>query len=76
VTADLTPEQREGLLRVIRDELDRWVAQALADGVPPERVEAILADRLRSVHELGAFGDDLAHHGDDAADDSGIGDER
>jgi hypothetical protein len=76
VTGELKPEQRERLLRVIRDELDRWVSQALADGVPPERVEAVLADRLRSVRELGSFTDDPTHHSHDAADDAGIGDGR
>lgn len=70
--AGLSPEQRARLQQTITAELRRAWDEAVADGVPAERLAEVVERRRREI--LSAGPDDAQHGRDDAVEDDRVGD--
>lgn len=70
----LSQEQRALLQQTITAELRRVWDEAVAAGVPPERLAEIVEERRRRILSAVAGGDDRQDGGDDPVDDDRVAD--
>ncbi|GAA0911354.1 hypothetical protein GCM10009557_85660 [Virgisporangium ochraceum] len=68
----LTPEQRALLQQTVTAELRRAWDEAVAAGVPAERLVEVVERRRRELLSAGV--DDAQHGGDDAVENDRVGD--
>jgi hypothetical protein len=70
----LSPEQRARLQEVITAELRRAWDEAVAAGVPADRLAEVVERRRREILSAVARVEDAQHGGDDAVENHRVGD--